>query len=456
MSTRKPLYGWLTAEAISLTGTRVSMIALPWFVLTTTGSETKTGLVALAELTPLVLLKVLGGPIIDRVGPRRVSIGCDLASVVAVGAIPLLHALGWLTFPLFLGLVAVAGALRGPGDGAKQALVPVLVEKASVPMERATGLGSTVERTASMLGSVFAGGLVAVIGPANALVVDAVSFGLSALVLGWATRVLVEDRVPAGPAADAGQYDAGQYDAGQPEASGVAAAALVEPAEPSTPYLTSLREGWDFLRRDRLLLGIALMVAVTNLLDLAYAGLLVPVWARESGGGAGAIGLLFGVFGGASALGAMAAAAWGARLPRFRTYLLAFLICGSPRFFILGFDTPLWAVLAFAVVAGFGGGFINPVLGAVMFERIPEHLMGRVTSLSSSMCFALMPFGGLLGGLLVGQLGLAAAMFICGAAYFVATMAPAVDPTWREMDRRPARVETAPPAAPDASPVTAG
>ncbi len=35
---RVPLYGWLTAEAISLTGTRVSMIAIPWFVLTTTGS----------------------------------------------------------------------------------------------------------------------------------------------------------------------------------------------------------------------------------------------------------------------------------------------------------------------------------------------------------------------------------------------------------------------------------
>ena len=78
---RTALYGWLTSEAISLTGTRVSMIALPWFVLTTTGSATQTGLVALAELVPLVLLKVLGGPVIDRVGARRVSVTCDLASV---------------------------------------------------------------------------------------------------------------------------------------------------------------------------------------------------------------------------------------------------------------------------------------------------------------------------------------------------------------------------------------
>ena len=103
------------------------MIALPWFVLTTTGSATKTGLVALAELLPLVLLKVLGGPIIDRVGARRISITCDLLSVVVVGSIPLLHAAGVLTFPVFLLLVAMAGALRGPGDAAKHAMVPALV-----------------------------------------------------------------------------------------------------------------------------------------------------------------------------------------------------------------------------------------------------------------------------------------------------------------------------------------
>src|SRR4029078_7626761 len=41
---RIPLYGWLTAEAISLLGTRVSMIAIPWLVLTTTGSATKDGI----------------------------------------------------------------------------------------------------------------------------------------------------------------------------------------------------------------------------------------------------------------------------------------------------------------------------------------------------------------------------------------------------------------------------
>ena len=112
MSRRTPLVGWLTAEAVSLTGTRMSMVALPFLVLTTTGSATRTGLVALAEALPMVVLKVLGGPVIDRLGARRVGICCDLGSVVAVGAVPALHLAGLLAFPVLLALVAVAGALR--------------------------------------------------------------------------------------------------------------------------------------------------------------------------------------------------------------------------------------------------------------------------------------------------------------------------------------------------------
>ena len=407
---RRPLYGWLAAEGASLMGTRVSMIALPFFVLTTTGSPEKTGLVAVAEMLPLVLLKVLGGPVIDRVGARRVALTCDIASVVVVGSIPLLHDAGVLGFPAFLALVAVAGALRGPGDAAKAAMIPTLAATADVPMERVTGLSSTVERTSGMLGAVVAGGLVAAVGPANALLVDAASFGLSALLLAWAIPARTRVVAPDGSAVD-GEDDA--------------------------PYLERLRTGWTFLRGDRVLVGITVMVALTNLLDLAWAAVMVPVWGVEQGGGAAIVGILFATFGGASAVGALLAATYAARLPRYATYLVCFLVTGLPRFVVMAFDTPLWGVLAVAVLGGFASGFLNPILGAVIFERVPAHLMGRVSSLSTACCFALMPLGGLVGGFLVGGVGLSAALAICGVAYFAVTMLPAVDPRWREIDRRP-------------------
>ena len=106
----------------------------------------------------------------------------------------------------------------------------------------------------------------------------------------------------------------------------------------------------------------------------------MPVWADETGGGARAIGLLFGFFSGAAILGSVIASRLGERLPRFTIYVVAFAVCGLPRFAVMAYDVaadvPVWWVLAVSVAGGFGAGFINPILGAVIYERIPEPSSG--------------------------------------------------------------------------------
>lgn len=422
---RRPLVGWLVADVISITGTRVSMIAIPLFVLAATGSATRTGLVAFAELVPLIALKALCGPVIDRLGARRVAVTCDLGSTIVVGSVPILYAASRLPFVAFLALVALAGALRGPGDAAKNALAPVVAATARVPMERVTGLAGTAERTATMTGAIIAGLLVAATGPANALYVDAGSFAASAGVLLWGIAA------PLSASNDSGF--------GSPEN-------LDNPDNLDNPeslsYLGQLRAGWDFLRTDRLLLGIAVMVAMTNLIDQAWVSVLLPVWAIDSTRGAAALGLLLAVFGGLAALGALSAAVWAARLPRHAVYLGAFLVAGLPRFLVLAYDTPIWVALVTFGLGGFAAGFINPIIGAVEFERIPAPLVGRVSSLVTSMAWGLMPLGGLLGGLLVDVWGLQVALVSCGVGYLAVTMLPAIGPTWRELGRRPSPCAT--------------
>lgn len=408
MTSRMPLVGALTAEGISLVGTRVSMIAIPWFVLSTTGSATRTGLVAAAEIAPLVVVKALGGPLLDRVGPRRVTLVCDLLSFVVVGSIPLLHDLGLLSFPLLLGLVALAGALRGPGDAGKTAMSPEIAREAGYSLERVSGLGAAIERTSSMGGAAVAGLLVATVGPAHALYVDAASFVVSFAVLAATTP-------------------------------GLGRAVAREDGAARTSYATELRHGWDFLRTDPVLVAICAMVAVTNLVDQAYTSVLAPVWARDSGAGVAVLGALFAVMSGASVVGALAAARWGETLPRYRTYVVAFLIAGAPRYVVLALDSPVAAVFAVTAVAGVASGFLNPILGAVILERIPAPLLGRVTSLETALCFSLMPLGGILGGLAITGLGISPALLVAGALYLVTTMAPTRVPSFRSMDRAPAR-----------------
>lgn len=407
MGRRTPLIGGLVAEGISFVGTRISMIAIPWFVLTTTGSATQTGIVAAVEVTPLVVFKALGGPLIDRVGPRRVTLACDLLSAFVVATIPLLHGLGLLGFPTLLVLVAAAGSLRGPGDAGKATMGPEIARVAGLSLERVSGLAAAVERTSSMGGAALAGLLVAAFGAANALYVDAASFAVSFVVFGIASAGLGR---PVPPEAEAD----------------------------STSYVQELRQGWDFLRGEPVLIAICAMVAVTNLVDQAYAAVLAPVWAKESGAGVAVLGSLFAAMSGASVIGALAAARWGETLPRFRTYVIAFLVCGAPRYVVMALDSPMWGVFAITVLAGAASGFLNPILGAVIMERIPAPLLGRVSSLNTAFCWSLMPLGGVLGGLAVAGLGLSPALLIAGAAYLVTTMAPVRSRSFRAMDERPA------------------
>jgi MFS family permease len=398
----RPLGGVLAAMAVSLTGTRISAVALPWFVLVTTGSATQAGLVAFFELAPYVVVKAALGPVIDRVGPRVVSWSADLVSAGAAAGIPLLHALDLLAFWHLLALVAVIGAARGPGDLAKEVMVPEAADLARVPLERAAGLSGVFERLAATVGPAVGGGVVALLGAATSLVVIAVTF-----LLGWLLIALSLPR-------------------------GVGRAA---PAPVALGYWRSFAEGARFLRRDPLLMLAIAMITVTNLLDVAFRSVLLPVWARESGTGPEGIGLAGTAIGAGAIVGSLVATAMAHRLPRRAVVFGGFLLAGVPRYLVLAADVPLWAVLGVLAVGGLGGGFLNPVLAAVFFERVPRHLLGRVGALTDSVAWAGMPFGGLVAGAVIASFGLTKALIAAAVAYLTTLGLGATRREWRALDR---------------------
>jgi hypothetical protein len=91
--------------------------------------------------------------------------------------------------------------------------------------------------------------------------------------------------------------------------------------------------------------------------------------------------------------------------------------------------------LAVFAVSGVGVGFVNPVLGAVLVERVPRRMLGGVNALGDSLAWAGVPFGGLLAGAAVTAVGLVPVLFVFGAAYFLTTNLAGLRPEWREMDR---------------------
>ena len=414
--TRRPLVALLAAETVSGVGTRMSALALPWFVLVATGSPVRAGLVAFVEMLPYVVAAGAGGPLIDRVGGRRFSIAADAASAVAVAAVPVFH--DRVGFGGLLVLVGLAGALRGFGDLSKEAVFARVVGGSGVELTRATGLQDGLSRLATLLGAPAGGVLIAVFDAPTVLLFDAATFVTSALLVAALVRVPPMDL----------------------------------PVSAHEPYLPALRAGIGFVRRDRLVAAILVMLFATNLFDAAHSSVLLPLWARTVVGSPVVLGVVSAVFAAGAVLGNVAFTAFAPRAPRFALFTLGFLVGGGPRFLAAGATTELWVIYPVAFVAGLSVAAVNPILGAVMYERIPPHLMARVQGLGTSVAWAGIPLGGLAGGWVAEAVGVRWALIGFGVLYLLVTLAPLVQPAWRGLDDRPAAPAEAPA---DAGPIEA-
>src|SRR5215216_3305631 len=175
-----PIISLFTANAISLVGNVLSAIAIPWFVLQTTGSATRTGITGFFTVLPVVLAGFFGGTLVDRMGYKRTSIIADIASGVTTALIPLLYFTIGLEFWQLMVLVFLGALLDTPGSTARSALVPELAAMAEMPIERATSLIHIIERGSRLIGAPLGGLLIALMGTENVLWLDAASFFISA------------------------------------------------------------------------------------------------------------------------------------------------------------------------------------------------------------------------------------------------------------------------------------
>ncbi|HEY2671811.1 MAG TPA: MFS transporter [Rugosimonospora sp.] len=406
MRRRAPFAALVSSYVISVAGTSMSAVAIPWMVLTTTGSAAKTGLVAFAAMAPYVAALALAGPLVDRAGLRRSFLVGNVVAAVATGAIPLMYAAGSLSLPVLLGLVAVAGGVRGAADTANSALVPATATAGEIALERAAGLNSGANRTALLLGAPLAGVLVTFAGSPVVVAIDAATFAVAAAI--GAIWVRVPRTAPAAPS----------------EGSAM------------RRYGRDLAAGLRFIRSDRLLLGIITMVAVTNLLDQGLSEVMLPVWVRDEIGSAGALGIIAGVGGLGNVLGNLFGAWLGPRLSRRALFSVGNLVSGAPRFIVLALFRTLAPVVGVVLVAEVFAGSLNTVISATAYERIPEELRARVLGAVRASAWVGIPFGALFGGYAIEALGTRVALLAFGAAYLVTTLAPFVFPTWRQM-RRP-------------------
>jgi MFS family permease len=359
---RTASYAFLAGNGVSLVGNTLVMVALPWFVLETTGSASQTGVIGMTAALPALFAGLFGGMLVDRTGGRRMSIVSDVFSGAAVMLVPLLYQAGGLSFPVLVALVFAGAALDIPGVTARRALLPELAEGAGMRQEAMASWFESMQSVAFILGPAIAGGLIALIGSVNLLWITAGGFFFSALCVGLFAPDVRHS----------------------PEDGSTAA----------TGALAEMKEGFRAMASDSLLVWLAFGLTAMNFLVTPFWGVALPVVIEERFGLATRLGLLFTALGLGSVSGAIAYGTWGHLVPHRRRLLYLIGVtsfCAMTWLFVL--DLPYWVLLGIVFAEGLLSGPINPLLVNVRLERIPPFLRGRVFATFSGLAAAAIPLG---------------------------------------------------------------
>ena len=396
---RTPITALTLAGIISLTGSMLTSVAIPWFVLQTTNSAAKTGLTGVFTTLPYIFGGIFGGTLVDRLGFRRMSVLADITSGATIALIPFLYHTVGLAFWQLLALTFLANLFNTPGETARQSLVPDLANLAGMRLERANALVQSIPRFAILFGPPLAGILIALFGASNVLWLDAAPFAVSAVAIG----TLVPDHVRAAP-----------HEAGPRQ------------------YFADLAEGWRFLTSHRMLRALITLFLFTNLIESPWS-LLLAVYTKRVFGTAVSFGTVLAALGAGAIVSSFLFAAVGHRLPRLGVLIL-YPLGGAITFSALALNVSFVALVAITFVYGLAVGMVNPLTSTIRQEQVPPVLLGRVQGIVTALSFAFIPLGRGITAVLIDPIGLPMIFLTIGALFALITVVMLAMPVFRNLN----------------------
>src|SRR5262245_17139455 len=334
------------------------------------------GYLGLAQGAPLVTFQLLAGVLADRTSRRRLLlVTTTLTSATLILAF-LLIVLGLARVPHLLVLAALSSTFRAFDEPSRMSLVPQLIDRERLP--NAIALGSIPWQAGRMLGPSITGIVIAAFG-------GTVGFGLSALASCVALALYSRVRV-------SGQARGGH----------------------GGHVLRDLVEGMTFVGRNFVFASMIGLAFVNSLFGMSYFTVL-PIfadWYFQSG--SAGYGLLNAAHGAGSMVGTLVLASIVHRIRRPGTTLLIGAASLGVWLMVFARSHAMWLAVAALLLVGFSGTFYMTHVSTLLQQRVPDQLRGRVLGLYS-LCWNLMPLGGLLAGALAAAVDARFAVLVGGA-----------------------------------------
>lgn len=387
------------ASAISDVGTQVSMLALPLIAaLTLDATPWQMGLLAAAGTAPTLLVGLFAGVWVDRLRRRPVMIAADIGRAALLATIPLAAAASVSRIEVLYAVALSIGALNVLFDVAFYAYIPSLVSR-----DRLVEANSKIETTsalAQVTGPGAGGALVATLGGPVAMLIDALSFLLSAV---FTRRIRVSEPAP--------QRDARE---------GV---------------FEEIREGLSVVARHPILRVLGGCSATRGLFGRMFLAVYILFMTRDLGLGAVGVGLVLATGGVGSLAGALVAERAARRFGPGPTMIGAQLLFG-----VTGLAVPLAVLvprfaLELVVASEFAQWMTLLVysINAVSARQAltPDRLLGRVNATMRCAAGGALPIGSLLGGAVGGMIGLPLTLVVAELGMLLASLRLLLSPVRR-------------------------
>lgn len=378
-----PIRAIVAAEWVSSIGSSMTVLALPWFVLVTTGSATKLGLVLGIGSIPFVTLPLPAGSLIARIGARQTMVIADAARLPFLAAIPALYSLDALSFPLLVVLVALTNVFTAAHMPAQRLMLPELVGDEESVVARVNAYLDGAQTTAPLVGPALAGVLIAALGPTNVLYVDAATFGVAAIAVG-----------------------------------------LFVPRRKPTPETEERRllTGIKYILRSRLLVVLCVSMLAMEFFFTLFVTTL-PVFAySDYDQNARIAGVFYAVMGAGALLGMPAVPILVRRFGALHVAAGALVLASIPKF-LLGIPLPAAGVIAVLVMQGFVGPLTGSPIFTVITTRTPAAIRNLVLPAAFGLMFLTGPLGPIAAGPLINAVG-ARMVFVIAAAGSLIGSAP--------------------------------
>jgi predicted MFS family arabinose efflux permease len=379
------------AQAISTVGDFFVPVAISFAVLDLTGSVSDLGLVLFARILGQVLLFLAGGVWADRLPRQQVMVASHVVRFFSQGLLGILlvsgHAQVWQLVALQLVHGAATGVFRPAASGLTPQLVP------SEQLQAANGLMYLTLSIGGIVGPAAGGVLVATAGAGWALIADALTFAVAA--------VLLARLRPLGYA-----------------------------RRPRESFRQELAGGWREVRSRTWLWASIVDFAAFQMIYLATIMVLGPLVAKQSLGGAGAWATILVAF----SFGTLLGNAWAIRLRPRRPLIFAWsiILLSGPSLVLLAFAAPVWAIALTETASGLSIGVAGTLWETTLQRNVPREALSRVSSYDWMGSTVLRPLGLVIVGPIATVVGVEETLLAAFALTMVSSLTLLVIPDmWR-------------------------